>query len=73
MTMMKVYRSEQGDVINLGEWDLAEEIIKKDDDTYETVYHNPLPQGATFKDEEVIVGWDGGLYVENDPRAKGPK
>ncbi len=73
MSKMKVYRTEQGDVINIGEWELGEEVIQKEDGTYETVYRNPIPERSTFSDEEVIVGWDGGLYVHNDPRAKGPQ
>ncbi len=31
---------------------------------------NPLPKGATSRQEEIVEGWDGGLYVKGDPRAE---
>ena len=31
--------------------------------------NNPLPKEAVESDEEVIVGWDGGRYVHDDPKA----
>jgi len=31
---------------------------------------NPLPKGATSRQEDIIEGWDGGLYVKGDPRAE---
>ncbi len=30
---------------------------------------NPIPPGATVAEENVVEGWDGGLYVKGDPRA----
>jgi hypothetical protein len=52
---MKIYRNAQGDCINIGDWD---------DDKGS----NPLPDDAIESDEEVVVGWDGGLYAHDDPR-----
>jgi hypothetical protein len=52
---MKIYRNAQGDCINIGDWDDNEGL-------------NPLPSDAVESDEEVVVGWDGGLYAHDDPR-----
>jgi hypothetical protein len=60
---MKIYRDAQGKCINIGEWDFQVAVV----DGVETI-QNPLPQGAMESDEEVVVGWDGGLYVHDDPR-----
>lgn len=61
---MKIYRNAQGTCINIGEWDYQIKIV----DGVETI-NNPLPEGAVESDEEVIVGWDDGRYVHDDPRA----
>lgn len=61
---MKIYRNAQGVCINIGDWDYQTEMV----DGVE-VTNNPLPEGAVESDEEVIIGWDGGLYVHDDPRA----
>jgi hypothetical protein len=53
---MKIYRNAQGTCINIGEWDDKDGL-------------NPLPADAVESDEEVIVGWDGGRYVHDDPKA----
>lgn len=53
---MKIYRDSQGKCINIGEWDYKDGL-------------NPLPSDAIESDEEVVVGWDGGLYAHDDPRA----
>lgn len=53
---MKIYRNKEGVCINIGNWDDSNGL-------------NPLPTDAVESDEEVIVGWDKGLYVFNDPRA----
>jgi hypothetical protein len=58
---MKIYRNPQGTCINIGDWDFMfdeNEIAK-----------NPLPDDVIESDEDVIVGWDGGLYAHDDPRA----
>lgn len=66
---MKIYRDKLGKVINIGEWDYVEETIT-DEETYEEsiVQHNPLPKDAIESDEEVVEGWDGGLYAHDDER-----
>ncbi|NBU72071.1 MAG: hypothetical protein EBS53_11605 [Bacteroidetes bacterium] len=53
---MKIYRDENGRCVNIGEWNNLEG-------------KNPMPDNLTESDEEVIIGWDGGLYVHDDPRA----
>ena len=60
---MKIYRNAQGICVHIGEWDSKIEIV----DGVETI-NNPLPEDAVESDEEVVVGWDGGLYVHDDPR-----
>ncbi|EFN7990808.1 hypothetical protein ABHD38_25090 [Enterobacter cloacae] len=71
MTMMKVIRDVNGKVINIGDWDYRIHIEPMPDGSEMEVTGNPYPEGATENDENVIVGWDGGLYVEGDPRAEG--
>lgn len=66
---MKIYRDANGNVINIGEWDYC---IVRDPDTGEDVMHNPLPAGAYEDEAEVVAGWDGGLYLADDPRRLGP-
>lgn len=61
---MKIYRNAQGTCINIGEWDYQIKVV----DGVETI-NNPLPAAAVESDEEVIVGWDDGRYVHDDPRA----
>lgn len=68
MTMIKtVWRDKDGKVINIGEWDYQ---IQSDGEGM-MVFMNPAPLGATSKEEEVVYGWDGGLYVKDDPRQHG--
>lgn len=71
MTMMKVIRDANGKVINIGDWDCRIHIEPMPDGSEMEVEGNPYPEGATESQENVIVGWDGGLYVEGDPRAEG--
>jgi len=61
---MKIYRNAEGKCINIGDWDYQVEIV----DGVEII-KNPLPTDAMERDEEVVVGWDGGLYASDDPRA----
>lgn len=63
---MKVIKDKNGKVINIGEWDY---LISIDDDGFETI-NNPMPAGAVATEEDVVEGWDGGLYVSGDPRAE---
>ncbi len=60
---MKIFRSSNGDVINIGEWD-----YKRDENGNIT---NPLPTGAYEEDAEVVTGWADGLYVSDDSRRLG--
>lgn len=57
---MKIYRNKDNVCINIGEWDTQ---------TIDGIERNPLPKDAVESDEEVITGWDGGLYAYDDPRA----
>lgn len=68
--MMKVYRDKYGKVINIGEWDyMEEEVVEEilDEKSGEIslvnkiLRHNPLPEGATFSEEDVITLSDGGI------------
>lgn len=64
---MKVYRNSKGVVRNIGEWDF---LVGTDDDGNEFI-RNPIPDTYTVSEEEVVTGWDDGLYVVGDPRAEG--
>ncbi len=64
---MKVYR-QGGKVVNIGEWDFA--AHEAEDGT--VVVSNPLPVDAVASMEEVVIGWDGGLYTADDTRKDGP-
>lgn len=68
---MKVIRDKEGKVINIGEWDFQKSIITEDDGSEYVVIGNPFPDGATESEEDVVTGWDGGLYVDGDPRSEG--
>lgn len=61
---MKIYRDSTGAVINIGDWDYCVEIA----DDGAVIVSNPLPVGAVESDEEVVRGWDDGLYAHDDPR-----
>lgn len=78
MTNMKIIRNADGHVINIGEWDYVyqeQTILKPDQETgryrVETaiVAKNPMPNGALEDEAEIIKGWDGGLFLANDPKA----
>ena len=58
---MKMYRDNQGKCINIGDWNFMF-------NEYE-IAQNPLPNDAVESDEDVIIGWDGGFYAKDDPRA----
>lgn len=67
MTTKLVYRDSAGVVINIGEWDFMESIFT-DPDSGEEVYrvqHNPIPDGATSAEEEIVTLDDGGLAAAN--------
>lgn len=64
-----VVRNAEGKPEHIGEWDYvyATEFGENGDDVM--VATNPFPAGATQAMEEVIVGFDGGFYAADDPRA----
>jgi len=67
MTTKLVYRDSAGVVINIGEWDFME-VIFVDPDTGEEikrVQNNPIPDGATSAEEEIVTLEDGGLAAAN--------
>jgi len=55
---MKIIRNENNLVINIGDWDDKEGT-------------NPLPEGAFEDDAEVVIGYDGGKYMFDDPKRLG--
>ncbi|PPS52030.1 hypothetical protein [Citrobacter braakii] len=64
--IMTVYRDSNGKVINIGAWDYMEVSFIDDDGVGNSVWvSNPLPDGATSKEEEVVVRDDGGLAAAN--------
>lgn len=46
---------------------LPEECMPKK----KTRIRNPLPEGATEHEAEVVTGFDGGLYLADDPKRLG--
>lgn len=58
MTMMTIYKDSDGNVINIGDWDDLDG-------------QNPLPDGAYTETADVVTGYDGGLYLSDDPRKDG--
>lgn len=68
---MKVIRDTDGAVINIGDWDYSVSVrVDAETGSEISVVNNPLPEGATEHEEVVVTGWDGGLYVQDDPRAQ---
>lgn len=67
MTKKNVFRDKDGVVINIGDWDFMEEIITDPEtgDEVSRVKHNPIPEGATQLEEEIITLDDGGLAAAN--------
>ena len=61
---MKIYRDKNGKCVNVGDWDT--QVING-------VERNPIPKDVVESDEEVITGWDGGLYATDDPYAVKPE
>jgi hypothetical protein len=66
--LMKILRDLNGRVEHIGDWDF---LVVVDDNGNETI-NNPMPPGLTESDEEVVMGWDGGLYAYDDPRQYAP-
>lgn len=61
MNTATVIRDKNGKVINIGEWDYMKEDVE-DVTTGEVmqVINNPLPEGATSAEEEIVILDDGG-------------
>ena len=55
---MKIIKDKDGNLINIGDWDDLGGI-------------NPLPEDSVESDAEVVTGYDGGLYLADDPRRLG--
>jgi len=58
---MKIYRDKNGVCINIGDWDYDIDSAGEQ--------RNPLPIDAIEDDAETVIGWDGGLYLADDPKA----
>lgn len=56
---MKIYRDANNVIINIGEWDDKDGL-------------NLLPEGSTEHNAEIVTGYDGGLYLADDPRRLQP-
>lgn len=79
-----VIRDAAGTVINIGPWDLMIQRVPDLDEQGLEVYEpregggytlrtkqvafNPLPEGATWQIEDVVVLPDRSIYAANDPR-----
>lgn len=63
--MTKIYRDREGNIINIGEWNLRIKIEKDKKGKEVEVITNPLPKGATYTEGEVVVESDGSLFVKD--------
>lgn len=52
-----IIRDKNGTVINIGPWDYIEETLGDGS----VIQHNPLPEGATSTEGEIVTLPDGGL------------
>jgi sulfur relay (sulfurtransferase) DsrC/TusE family protein len=64
---MKIIKDKDGNLINIGDWDYKIDESLLEDERIK----NPLPEGATEHDAEVVTGFDGGLYLADDPKRLG--
>ena len=64
---MKIIKDKDGNLINIGDWDYKIDESLPEDERIK----NPLPEGATEHDAEVVTGYDGGLYLADDPKRLG--
>lgn len=62
-----VVKDKDGNLIDIGPWDYQEVV----DLAGQVTIMNPLPLGAKTGTAEVVTGWDGGLYLADDPRRLG--
>jgi len=70
MTLMTVWRNAKGELRNIGEWEY--QLYQPDPESPEMIPANPMPEGYVSSQEEVVVGWDGGRYLADDPRQYEP-
>lgn len=63
MTTKIVVRDTNGNVINIGPWFYDKREVEQSDGTLANEIFNPLPDGATFKEENVAQDDNGGWYV----------
>lgn len=63
MTMMKIIRDKDGKCINIGDWNYYHDE--------NGAAKNLLPDGAYEDQAEVVSGYDGGLYLIDDPKRLG--
>jgi hypothetical protein len=64
-----VIRDRDGQVINIGPWEYGLRAVERFDEggvVIENVVTNPLPEGATSAEEEVVETADGGLAAAGD-------
>jgi exosome complex RNA-binding protein Rrp4 len=55
---IKTIKYKDGNLINIGDWENKREI-------------NPLPENSAESNAEVVVGYNGGLYLADNPRRLG--
>lgn len=65
MTVMKVIKNTNNDVINIGNWDYQIENYIDDKGNSKEIIKNPIPEYAIESTADIIVGEDGGLYVNS--------
>lgn len=76
--MTKVIRSSSGGIINIGDWDYQMEAVDtgllnaEGSAIFKQVAKNPMPDGCYESIADIITGWDGGLYENEDPRSVSP-
>ena len=66
MTTSLVIRDVDGKVINIGEWDYMGEVSTEVNGEIVYVPANPLPEGATQAQEEIVTTTDGGLAAASE-------
>lgn len=66
MIKTTVFRDENGRVINIGPWNYMEmPVMDEENGELTWVINNPLPEGATSSDEDVIPDGHGGFMAVN--------
>ncbi|KQO78109.1 hypothetical protein ASF36_13825 [Methylobacterium sp. Leaf90] len=80
MTMTTVFRNAEGKIENVGPWDFMVSEAERLDEAgqvltdengnpiMDQIIGNPMPEGLTEGEADIIEGPDGGLYEAGDPR-----